>query len=414
MNILRIIAPCVLIALCRAGLAQQLEEYTPLQKEKWLQEEQPLKLKVYGGMSYDSNLFRLSDDADTQAAIGSSERSDMIYQLGAGGKYELRVSRQKFIAEADVTEYKFHRFDDLDNTSDDVRGTWLWEIGNDWNGDLGIGQRRYLESFANFQQNIRDMVNQNRAYGSANYLVYSRLKLTAAADWVDTEHGETSRNSLDSKTNTTTLAVNWITPAENSLGLQYRRADANFPNQAVFGTAVLENSYKENEYSVVLRWRASGASDVFARLGYTERRFEQQQNRDYSAPTWVLTYRWRPTGKTSLEFTARRELADFQGLVANYERITGFSISPTWSIMPKLALRGTIARDQLEYLGNPGLAAVAGDRQDIDHRYQISALWTPLRLTELTLNLENGRRTSNTALADFKYNAASVLATLYF
>jgi exopolysaccharide biosynthesis operon protein EpsL len=414
MNIVRFITLCVLIASCRSGLAQQLEDYTPLQREKWLQDEQPLKLKVYGGISYDSNLFRLSDDADAQTAIGSSDKSDMIYQLGAGGKYEFRESRQKFIAEANVTEYKFHRFDDLDNTSDDLRGEWQWEVGNNWNGDLGIGQRRYLESFANFQQNVRDMVNQNRLYGSANYLVYSRLKLTAAADWVDTKHGVDSRNTLDSKTNTTTLAVNWITPAENSLGLLYRRADANFPNQAIIGTAVLDNSYTENEYSVVLRWRASGASDVFARLGYTKRTFEQQQNRDYSAPTWRVTYRWQPTGKTALEFTARRELVDFQGLTANYERITGFSVSPTWSVTPKLALRGTIARDNLEYLGNPGLAAVANDREDTDRRYQISALWTPLRLTELTFNIENGRRTSNTALGDYKYNAGSVLLTRYF
>jgi hypothetical protein len=177
---------------------------------------------------------------------------------------------------------------------------------------------------------------------------------------------------------------------------------------------VLDNSYTENEYSVVLRWRASGASDVFARLGYTKRTFEQQQNRDYSAPTWRVTYRWQPTGKTALEFTARRELVDFQGLTANYERITGFSVSPTWSVTPKLALRGTIARDNLEYLGNPGLAAVANDREDTDRRYQISALWTPLRLTELTFNIENGRRTSNTALGDYKYNAGSVLLTRYF
>jgi exopolysaccharide biosynthesis operon protein EpsL len=414
MNIVRFITLCILVASCRSVLAQQLEDYTPLQREKWLQEEQPLKLKVYGGVSYDSNLFRLSDDTDTQSAIGSSDRSDMIYQLGAGGKYELRASRQKFIAEANVTAYKFQRFDDLDNTSDDLRGQWQWEVGNNWNGDLGIGQRRYLESFADFQQNVRDMVNQNRLYGSANYLVYSRLKLTAAADWVDTEHGVDSRNTLDSKTNTTTLEVNWITPAENSVGLQYRRADANFPNQAIIGPVVLDNSYTENEYSVVLRWRATGASDVFARLGYTRRTFEQQQNRDYSAPTGRLTYRWTPTAKTALEFTARRELADFQGLTANYERITGFSISPTWSVTPKVALRGTISRDELEYLGNPGLASVANDRKDTDYRYQVSALWTPLRLTELTVNIENGHRTSNTAFGDFKYNAGSVLLTRYF
>jgi hypothetical protein len=139
MNMMRFVALCALIAIPAYGLAQQLEEYTPLVREKWIQEEQPLQLKVSGGITYDSNLFRLSDEVDAQSVIGTSDKSDIIYRLGAGGKYELRQSRQKFIAEANVTEYRFRNFDDLDNTSSDLRGEWQWQVGNDWSGQLGDG-----------------------------------------------------------------------------------------------------------------------------------------------------------------------------------------------------------------------------------------------------------------------------------
>lgn len=47
--------------------------------------DRPLLLKVYGGFRHDSNLFRLSEDADAQTTIGSSDKSDNIYQLGVGG-----------------------------------------------------------------------------------------------------------------------------------------------------------------------------------------------------------------------------------------------------------------------------------------------------------------------------------------
>jgi exopolysaccharide biosynthesis operon protein EpsL len=412
MNMMRFVALCALGAIAPYGLAQQLEEYTPLASEKWGQEEQPLKLKASGGISYDSNLFRLSAEADPQTVIGSSDKSDIIYQLGAGGKYELRQSRQKFIAEANVTEYKFRHFGGLDNTSGALRGEWQWQVGNDWSGELGVGYRRYLESFADFQQNVRDMVNQDRVYGSANYLLHSHLKLTLDADWVDTEHSDQARNDLDSKINNTAFTVNWVTPAQNTVGLQYRTADARFPHPDP--TTLITNDYTDHEYSLVAHWKLSGASEASARIGHTERKFDQDPNRNFSGPTWRLTYLWQPTGKTSLELATWRELSQFQNLNANYVRVTGISAAPTWSVAPQVALRGKISLRTLDYLGDTGTSTGSSGREDKERLYQLSALWTPMRLTELAFTIETGRRTSNQAFDDYKYDAISFLATRYF
>jgi len=65
-------------------------------------------------------------------------------------------------------------------------------------------------------------------------------------------------------------------------------------------------------------------------------------------------------------------------------------------------------------VGDPGIVPVIERREDKDRLYQISALWTPLRLTELALVVESGRRTSNQASAEFKYEATSFLVTQYF
>ena len=414
MNMMRFVALWALITIQQQGLAQQLEGYTPLEREKWMQEEQPLKFRVSGGISYDSNLFRLSDQADAQVAIGTSDKSDIIYRLGVGGKYELRKSRQKFIAEINVTEYKFQDFDDLDNTSNDLRGEWQWQVGNNWDGDLGLAHRRYLENFANFQRYVRDMVEQDRLYASANYLLSSRLKLTLDADRYDTEHSEQARNVLDSKINNTAFTVNWITPSQNTVGLQYRIADASFPNRDTIGTTSVDNSYKEDEMSVVVHWTLSGLSQIFARLGYTERKFDELPTRNFSDPTWRLTYLWRPSGKAALEVATWRELSQFQDLTANYVRVTGLSVAPTWSLTPQVALRGRVLYETRNYVGDSGIGPVLQRREDKDRVFQISALWTPLRLTELALTLESGKRTSNQVFADYNYDAISILATRYF
>jgi exopolysaccharide biosynthesis operon protein EpsL len=414
MKILRLVALCALLAFGQQSLAQELQDYTPLDRERWLMEEQPLQLKIFGGLRYDSNLFRLSDDADPKTTIGSDDKSDIIYQLGAGGKYELRQSRQKFIAEATITEYKYQNFDNLDNTSNNLRGEWQWELGKDWDGNLGVGHRRFLESFSNFQQNVRDMVDQDRIYGRANYLLHSHLKFTLDADWYDTQHSEQSREALDYKLNNTAFTVSWVTPALNTVGLQYRNSDAKYPNPQVFGGTLVENSYTEDELSVVAHWRLGGVSEGIARVGYTERKFDQTPGRDLSEPTWRLIYRWQPTGKTQFEFSTWRELAEFQDLTANYARVTGVSVVPTWSVAPKVVLRGKISFQTWSYVDIPGASVVNNDREDKDSLYQISALWTPLKLTEFTLSVEYGKRTSNVTFADYTYEATSLLVTRYF
>jgi len=421
MKIIQCIALCIVVVISQQAFAQELlqqgatpylSQYTPLEREKWLEEEHPLKLRVLGGISYDSNLIRLPDDAPTPAS--ESGKDDMIYTLGAGGKYELRQSRQKFIAEANVSEYKFQNFDNLDNTSYDLRGEWLWQAGNDWSGNLGTGRKRYLENFANFQENVRDLVDQNRVYGSANYLLHSHLKLSVNTGFYDTEHGEATRNSLDSKIINTAFTVNWVTPAQNTVGLQYRTSDARFPNEEIVATTLIRNAYHENEYSVVAHWVASGVSDLVGRLGYTDRKFDELPQRDYSAPTWRLVYLWQATGKTALEFATWREIAEFEDLTSNYVRATGVSFVPRWSITRQVVLQGKISYENRDYVGDPGLVPIAEPRKDKDNLYQIAALWTPLRLTELALTLESGRRSSNQAFAEYKYEATSLVVTHYF
>jgi hypothetical protein len=95
-------------------------------------------------------------------------------------------------------------------------------------------------------------------------------------------------------------------------------------------------------------------------------------------------------------------------------RVTGISAVPTWSIAPQVVLRGRISLQNLDYLGAPGTSPGSSNREDIDRLFQLSALWTPLRLTEFTFSIETGQRTSNQAFAGYKYDAISVLATRYF
>ena len=397
--------------LCGLFLASH-QAFAQLQLEP--EEERPLHLQVSGSVTHDSNLFRLPSEVDAQAAIGSSDKSDNIFRIGAGGKYEAQVSRQKFLVEANVDDYRFQNFDNLNNDSYDGRGEWKWQAGNFWDGTLGIGQRRSLAGFANLQQNIKDMIDQGRAYGSANYNLHSHLRFTLDLSWYDNRHSADSQKIFDSRVDNTAFTVNWVTPAQNTVGLQYRTTNAHYPNRDPVTTAGLDNAYRENEYNLVAHWRASGASDFVFRLGHTERTFDQSPTRNFSGPTWRITYNWQPVGKVGLELATWREIAEFETLGTNYVRSTGFSLAPTWAITPKTSLRAKASYVTDKFLGDSGIVVVTNSREDKGRIYQLSAIWSPVRQTNVTLALETGERTSNQQFVDYKYQSVLLSAMRIF
>ncbi len=409
-----------LLATCRLAAAQIVLDERLLWEQRLFETEsvedkdRPLLFKVYGGFKHDSNLFRLSDGADAQALIGSSDRSDNIYQLGVGGRFELIQSRQKLTLEGTVEQNWFQNFDTLDNTSNSVRGEWGWQAGSSWDGKLGVGHRQYLENFGSVQQNLKDMIDRNRAYGSANFRPLSYIRFALDLDWVEAEHSADSRQILGYRTNGAAFTTNWITPSGNSVGVNLKTADTKYPDSTFVAGAPVDNTYTDNEYSLVATWHATAASVLRARLGRTERRFDRDSSRDFSGPTWRVGYEWEPTGKTALESAVWRELAGFEDLTGNYSRTTGIGIFPAWSVMPKLVLQGKAAYQMREYLGSSGISPVAGRREDQERLFQIAAVWTPLRLTKLIAAVEAGDRNSNQALADYEYRSVSLSAIRTF
>jgi exopolysaccharide biosynthesis operon protein EpsL len=385
---------------------RQLWDQRLFEVERLEDMDRPLQLRAYGGFTHDSNLFRLSSDADTESTLGTSDKSDNIYQVGAGAKLDLKKSRQRFIVDANAEQNWFQNFDGLNHLEHLIRGEWDWQAGNDWNGTLGAGHRRFLNSFTNVQQNVKDMIDRNRLYGSANYRPVSYLRFTVDADWVDSDHDAESRQALDNRTDSTGFMVNWVTPSENTLGVSFRTTDASYPNATTIGGVPIGGDYDEDEYSIVGSWRASAASLFRGRFGHTERDVKQEGAEDFSGPTWRFSYEWEPTAKTALEVAIWRELYGFEDLTGSYVRTTGIGLFPAWSVMPKLLLQARALYQTRDYLGESTFFA-SGSREDKERQLQLAAIWTPLRMTRVIFIVETGDRDSNQPLADYEYHAFS-------
>ncbi|MEO7557868.1 MAG: hypothetical protein ABIT34_02345, partial [Gammaproteobacteria bacterium] len=113
----------------------------PLSHYAHAAEGDPIRAHVSASTTYDDNVFRLSDnlsDAETLAAIGTTNRGDVINRLEAGIDADLKFSRQRLLLGLGVERNSFRKFDFLNFTGTSANATLEWEAGNRLKGDAGF------------------------------------------------------------------------------------------------------------------------------------------------------------------------------------------------------------------------------------------------------------------------------------
>lgn len=370
----------------------------------------------------DSNVFRLSRNADTEALLGTGHRSDVINTLEAGINVDLPVSRQRFLLDASIARDWYDRFSFLNNTYKQAAGTWQWEAGNQWSGDLGATYKDTLSSFNLLQTTVRDEVEQKRQFFNAGYKFHPDWQIHGGAETYTLRRSLLNNRNRDEDVGK--LGVRYTSAAKNYIDLEARYIDASLPNHSaditvpatlgttpivITGTA-LSNDYTQSELNGELDWKFS-KSHINAKLGYVRRRHKELDVVDFSGTSERVTYDWAATGKTSVGFSVYRELRSLEDLLVSYAVVKGVSVSPSWAPTAKVSLRGRFAFEKVDFRGDPAVAAgTAILREDIVRSARLTVGYMPIQNTELTLEYENQSRTSTRELADFKYN--SIMASV--
>jgi len=321
-----------------------------------------------GGYYHDDNLFRLSGSVNPVPLLGSSNRSDNITRFGLGLKADVPVSRQHLVFDAQFDTYHYDRYSLLNNSSYAAAGTWMWQYGNDWKRHGGVGLRRFMGGFGELQAPAKDMVTETHTFGSAAYALGARYKLRGALDYYNYTHDLAGANLLDNDITSATVGVDYVTPELNSLGLQIKYSDGNFPNNQLVGGTLIDNRYNEIETSAVAHWVVSGKSTFDARLGYTSRKHKAVQARDFGGATGNLNYTFQVGSKTKLIAQIYRELKAYEALpgsfaptygdfTAAYVLSNGLSIGPQWAPTATLVVQGQYLYEKRDFKGDPSNVA---------------------------------------------------------
>jgi exopolysaccharide biosynthesis operon protein EpsL len=367
-------------------------------------------ISVFGGYDRDSNPFRLSS---TDPTPGS--RSDSIYRAGAGIRAELPSGRQRFVLEARGEIHEYNRFDLLDHTSYGVGGIWRWQIGNQWSGEAGLTRKRFLGSLDDVQAPIKDMITEDRAFVSAGYLVTPRWRIRGGLDWTKWDHNDPTRSELDARITSGTAGLDYVTPANNSVGGQVKVSEGEYPNLQPVAGGLVANDYREIEASAVMHWVITGKSTLDARAGYTKREHDQVPQRDFDGFTGRVGLDWFVAAKTLLNFAIWREVQSTDDASASYVLSEGWSVGPAWAPTIKLVFQGRYFRENREFKGDPGLVLVGGvPREDSFDGFSVTAGYSPVRNVHLSIGAEWGDRTSNLTGFDFDYRLISANARIRF
>jgi hypothetical protein len=358
----------------------------------------PSEFWVQGGAMVDSNVIRRSSGSPT----------DEVFRLGAGGRKDTRIiGRQTLHLEGEVDGYLYNRNSDVDNLAYGATAEWLWELGNDLSGVLGVSRRRFQRDLAYLQAPIRDMITETHYVANGAYRLGPSFRLRAGADHVNTDVQLAAVNELN--TTTGVVGLDYITGLGNTLGVEYRatRGDAPVPELIDPLALQVNNDFTEHTVAGTIGY-LSPFFRVGGYLGRTKRTYSQIPGRDFEGTTWRGEADWTVTPKVILGFETHYEPRSVIDIAATHVVARGVSFGPRWAPTAKLAFSARVMRERREFSGDPGTVLAPGlfpIRLEIVRNIRLGAYWEYTRQLHWTFAIDHGSRESNVLERDYTYNA---------
>lgn len=375
------------------------------------------RLEIFASeqITYDSNPFRLSRGVNNFVALGNTNRSDVIFTTSGGFNLNIPVSRQRFVAGLTLSDVRYNRFSDLNHTGRDGRAVWLWEVGNQLSGQVGVTDNRSIVSFINFTTRSRDLVTTQTAFANVSYLVNPSWRLRAGVDGLKQEHSVAANQAQDVEVGGAEGSITYISRAGNSIGLLVRNDEGRFPNRQVVAGTTFDNRYTQRAAYAVLDWSITPRSRLSGRLGALKRDYDTVTARNFSGGVWRAVYDWTPGGKLSIAAIAQRDILIFEDIRTSFVLAKSVALRPEYRYSEKLLLAATLDYSVRDYMGDPAAASgLAAAREDRIRGGAITATWQAARNIQVVGGLAHERRRSNIQFGDYEDTILSIRGRIGF
>jgi len=360
--------------------------------------------------TYDSNLFRTPT-----ALIGPQPTSDTSWRKEAGLTVDEVFSSEHLTAKFDVNKTTFNRFSVIDYQGKDAMANLGWVITDELTGALGTSYSQSLTPYTQFhlaQANLRSQKNDflNEAWlATPNWQLHSNLsKSSLQYDLASQQYADNFIRDVD-------FGVDYLSDAQNKIGVTIRRERGTYPNEQIIGSSSINNNYTQNQLLGDASYAFNGMTSLELTGGWLRRAHDYFSVRDVSGPTIQLNLNYVPTGKLSMSFSAWRSINSTDALTVSYTVNKGLSYGAVWNAAPRIQVAASLRQESLDYTGASVLTALLPqDRIDIMRSESLNLTYTPLQQIQASLAVYGTQLSSNTSFIAFRDQGASLNVRLSF
>lgn len=348
-----------------------------------------LGLNVSQTLKYDSNVFRLARDADTQATLDAGQRHDFISTTQAEVSFEKAFAQHRLRLFLTPSLVRYAEFNQFDYVGQRAGANWSGRVGSDGYYLLRYEHDRVASDLADQAQPELNLITSDVLSGE--------LQVRTGRNWqgVGGFRAARNRNSAEAEQGgdnqgwAADVGMRYAPGTGNSVETRYRHTRYTYPN--VIPSETSDNSYAQEEVELAWNWQPSAPSRFEGHTSYVQRRHDHIPERDFSGWVGSLKYAWRPTVDTSLTTTAFKELGAVNDASASYARSYGLRLEPEWDLTAKLGLLGRLEWRNRRYAGF-STQPRANERSTI---VGIGAKYAPSRGWLLRVGLNDERRRSD-------------------
>lgn len=364
---------------------------------------------VRGLYGYDSNLFRLQNDQEARAVLGTSNTAESYNTLDAGMDAKLHLSRQQVNAHVEVNRTRFNKYTKLNYDGRDAYLKWDWLVGSIASGDIGIAETLTQASYTNVQQPVSNLVRTRRHFFHSAIPLTNPWKVKVGLERTNSSNNATAQQVQDATVDSVNAGVQYQSAKGSIVELISRRSDGKYPNRQIIGIAPVDNGYRQWDNGVIVAWEPTGKTLMSGKLNYTQRSYADVPQRNFSGMTGLLALDWMVTDKTTLKASVHRDIGAMDNTTASYTLNQGVALGADWKLTAKLVLNTQLSHDNIAYAGDPGFVLSASPaREDQLTTVQAGLHYAVLRNTNVGLVLQRGVRHSNEALSSYGYNSAII------
>jgi exopolysaccharide biosynthesis operon protein EpsL len=360
---------------------------------------------VRAGVMFDDNLFRFASKAEADAA-GFSSQSDRVNTLDAGARLNLRLSRQMVRMTASLNDNKYNRNDFLDNTGKSYGIAWDWRIGDDVFGELSTNHSQSIAGFSDNDIIVRNLRTFKSQRASINWRVLSSWTVYGLTENSDFENEELVFQPLDREDTSYEMGTRYQSLSGTQVGLFYRNLTSDYVNRTGNTALIFGRKNEQNQVGLNLTWTPTLKSRLSGQISTIRFTREDALQDNFNGINQRWNFDYALSGKTSIGFTAYRELTSVDDLLSTYVLFKGAGANANWNATSKLSVSTSYSIGKREFLGGSSVFSLPIEREDDTKRFGINVAYLPTEHASLQLRFVDEERESS--IRNFGYQFQSV------